>query len=1158
MVSEKPTGADKRAWPRSLLNLAATCLTDDGLAPMPCIIRDFCPGGMLLVFGHAAVRPNVGSMITIHTRYPDDGQGISLRLSGRVVRNSDTSAGIALVDPDQRAVKLLARSATEAITGAGRIRPVASPRLRPGNQNALIRACHDKALAAIEVLAREILNSLTLGIGGHLSQRRSSDEERALLDAQETIGKVRKEFTEHYRLSAISRVGQQLAHVLRNQGSAKDDTPAEGLSLLSEKDLEDWLFVSELSNQLESDLRLVLADFETRLSELAGVTITHQNNPFGPQLFIQSFQDAINIVHLPCLARQVCFNMLRPVLTEWIGNLHRELNELLIAEGVLPQFRSTVGSSMRRNQAHKDRERTRSPADRRQQPAAGKTTQDLFTLVRELRQLQETYGHRPADLPARQPEIPLMDSDWNGVEHVEATALPALDTNGLLAVLAQISPATPTSSQTPQASDIDAGLRSRILAALAAQGGASAEARIGSRESGIIDVADNLFGSMHGDKLLAKSVQAWIRRLEVPLLKLALIDDTVFRNRKHVAREVVNRLSRLELYDSTDLRTGNAIHQQVDRLVEAIASAESPDPELFASALRKLNTLVKVQDEAYAENLRDVLAGCESGDLDGSEPIPAAGDDAARAAADPMLAEWKQKAHRIRIGDWVLFASDPGQANRLRLAWISRRQDRFVFVNLRGLKELTLDIDTLAAQLRDGMAIVMDSADEPALDRAQYMMLQNLHHQLLYETSHDQLTGLLNRREFERHIEQALDGSRCVGISHTLCYIDIAQFNIINSTGGYEAGDRLLTEFSTLLGQIFGDGAVIARVGSDEFGILIENRAFQEADDVARQLINALPDYRFHWEDQHFNVAVGIGAVRIGAFANCSEVLHAAESSCRAARAAGLNQIEVYDPGNASVSEQSNTVRWLTTIDKALSEGKLELRCQRIMPLLDQEGEPTAHHSEILLGVIDDSGALVSPKDLILMAESHQRMPAIDRWVIENAFRYLIDHRETLDVVGGFAINISGCSLSDPSFKQFIRDQIASTGVPMNRVCFEITETAGISSLSDAADFILEIRETGCRFSLDDFGSGLSSYSYLKSLPVDYLKIDGSFVRDMDNNPADFAVVKSITEIGHFMGKQIIAECVESDTVLQLLREIGVDYGQGYMIERPRRLRELL
>ena len=693
------------------------------------------------------------------------------------------------------------------------------------------------------------------------------------------------------------------------------------------------------------------------------------------------------------------------------------------------------------------------------------------------------------------------------------------------------------------------------------ENGNAADSRkhLGDRERNILDVAGNLFDSLIQDMLVAENVRHWIKKLEVPLLKMALLDESLFLDKNHVARQVVNNIAQLEIYNSSSTPDGgqNVIWNKIDSLLDNVVRDIDTRPDVFEQALRELDLLIKVQNKAYRENIQEVIKVCDH-EYGGPSASTASRHDMAAVETDSRdRPVWEKQTARLRVGDWLLFNDASSGGQRLRLAWISKNRDRYVFVNLKGLREATLDFQELARRLRDGTVIVLESASEPAVDRAQYSMLGKLHKQLIYESTHDQLTGLIDRREFEHTLDEKL--SRYAGTDYqiVLCYLDIVQFSTINNTYGYEAGDKLLTDLTDLLLRTLNGQGVLARVGSDAFTLLLENCTAAAARDIIQHQLDTLREYRFTWEDRGMTISLGIGLVPVTDFeASASELLQAAETSCRTSKEKGGNHIHIYQRDDQAMARHRTIMQRVLHIDDMLANGNIKLLSQRIAPL--QGGDiHQPHHSEILISIRDDHGNVIPTQDFILAAEHHHRIPAIDRWVVSSTLEWMSQHRDFMPQLGGLAINLSGKSLNDESFMEYVLDRIVESKLPPQWICFEITETAGISNLSDTTAFIEKIKDTGCRFSLDDFGSGLSSYAYLKNLPVDYLKIDGTFVRELDNSPSDFAVVKSICEIGHFMGKKIIAEFVENDSILEKLKQIGVDYAQGYVIEKPRPLLDL-
>lgn len=1167
-------GAEKRAYTRHPLRVAAVCTSpQDPAIRRPCHIRDFCVGGMFVVYdpaGGSGFLPTVGETVRIDCT-PETPTGTDpLHFLGRIVRTDGGSAGITLSNPDRNALRALAEIARAQAAESRRATP---PGHAPGTPERratgdLLAACRGQALEQSRDIVQAVLDETANQLFEAAEHAPSTQEQNVLFDALGVVNRSKP--------GMIQRYQEELGH--RMEQLPARDTPAEhptddALSLVEEDVLEDWLAISDVANHIESRNHMVLGGLERQLAQLPHHPVDKENNPFAPAVFAQALQEALKPLSLEHKVVQLCYNAARSVMAERLGNLYNGLSRFLGEHGIDAGIKKPAPRPRARDKAKRKipaagaEPRAPSPDAPPAEPgapapppaaeghdaapasagtsgpgAAGDPTAppDLYELVRDLRDLQRQYGGGQGT------------AGGSSGESSVAAADPAHGTfspQELVSALSRLQDAGPAG--TPG----DAGLKDRVESALAATAqGDEAGKHIGTRESGIMDVAGNLFDSMLHDMLVAHSVRSWLQRLEIPLAKLAIQDDSLFIDKSHVARQVINKIARLELYGDQDHKGESALHRKVDQLVDRITNEVDTDPEIFNKALKEIDGLVRIQDEAYSENLKDVVKSCEA-EQDGAAAHPP--PPAPPSLSNDEWQEWLRRARRLKVGSWVLFAGDPERPQRLCLAWVSRHKDRFVFVNLRGLREATMPLEDLAAGLKEGTTIVLDNADEPVMDRAQYNMLQNLHHQLLHETTHDQLTGLNNRREFERRLRESLDSAQHLGLRHSLLYMDVDQFSVINTTCGYSAGDQMLTELTELLKKVMGNRAILARMGSDEFGILLEHCTAEEALEIAEQQMSAMRNYRFEWQDKRFTVSFGLGLVEMdGTNTNAAELLQSAESACRSAKERGSNHIQLYKSDDAKLSRRQDIMHWVARIDKALDEGTLDLRCQRITAITDR-GAGAPHHAEILLDVTDDAGNSISPQEFIIAAEHYHRMPAIDRWVIQTVFEWMAAHTGILERIGGFAINLSGRSLSDESLMAFILEQAERTGAPMDRVCFEVTETAGIDNLTDATEFILEMKKSGCHFSLDDFGSGLSSYAYLKNLPVDHLKIDGAFVKEMDKNDSDYAVVKSITEIGHFMGKRIIAEYVENETIFNLLREIGVDYAQGYVIEKPRRLHDL-
>ncbi len=427
--------------------------------------------------------------------------------------------------------------------------------------------------------------------------------------------------------------------------------------------------------------------------------------------------------------------------------------------------------------------------------------------------------------------------------------------------------------------------------------------------------------------------------------------------------------------------------------------------------------------------------------------------------------------------------------------------------------------------------------------------------QLSYQASHDALTGLINRREFERRTERLLAVIRQDKDEHALCFMDLDQFKIVNDTCGHAAGDELLRQLSQVLQGAVRHRDTLARLGGDEFGVLMEHCTLEHAHRVAASLQHAVQDFQFIWGEHSFMVGVSIGLVAITEVTqNITELMKNADAACYMAKDLGRNRIHVYQWDDDSLSQRHSEMQWVTRIPKALEQARFCLYAQSIVPL----NNSTDKHYELLIRMNDPKGKLILPGTFMPSAERYNLMENLDRWVIEEAFFLLKEHPEFLEQIQFISINLSGQSLTKDTFQDFILKQFETNRIPGNKICFEITETTAISNLSVANLFINRMKELGCQFALDDFGSGLSSFGYLKRLSVDYLKIDGMFIKDIVDDPIDHAMVKSINEIGQVMGMQTIAEFVENDEIKGMLREVGVNFAQGYGIDKPLLFKELL
>ncbi|KQV54234.1 MULTISPECIES: EAL domain-containing protein [unclassified Duganella] len=452
---------------------------------------------------------------------------------------------------------------------------------------------------------------------------------------------------------------------------------------------------------------------------------------------------------------------------------------------------------------------------------------------------------------------------------------------------------------------------------------------------------------------------------------------------------------------------------------------------------------------------------------------------------------------------------------------------------------LPVDLSEASIHAPDGTAIgqviVLHDASEARRHAAQ----------LSYQATHDELTDIMNRREFERRLRELLAALRQGGGGeHAVLYLDLDRFKIINDTSGHAAGDELIKQVSQLLQATLRERDIVGRLGGDEFGIMLTQCSHEDALRVAEKVRKAVVDLHFAWGVRSYRIGVSIGLVLLDSrSSSLKEVMKSADAACYMAKEKGRNRIHLYSDDDAELSVRQTEMEAVSRIRAALENDRFCLHLQTIAPL-----RPGGRaHAEVLVRMLDEEGGLVPPMAFIPAAERYDLMPLLDRWVIRHAFEALAQQPAGTS----WAINLSGASVCDDDLLEFVLEQQRLTGVALEDVCFEITETAAVANLAQAATLIQDLQAQGARFALDDFGAGMSSFAYLKHLPVDYVKIDGSFIKGILHSPTERAMVESINQIAHVMGKQTIAEFVEDDAVLACLRAMGVDFAQGYGVGRP-------
>ncbi len=536
------------------------------------------------------------------------------------------------------------------------------------------------------------------------------------------------------------------------------------------------------------------------------------------------------------------------------------------------------------------------------------------------------------------------------------------------------------------------------------------------------------------------------------------------------------------------------------------------------------------------------------------QTLIAKGKDKSGAARPDEVSEeiWQlmlEDARQLEDREAFQFKPKGGKPLHVNLIWRDGNK-RFVFADNLANRALDAEVGEVAANIYHKSLVRLNEKELSVTERAIYSFLQSMHKQIAFQANHDELTGLLTRKAFETELEKLIAEARKGKVTHVLGYLDLDRFNIINTTCGHADGDKLLVKVADVLSETCKDKAIIARLGGDEFGILVTNSSRTRGLKMLTEVHDNIRAIRFACGNNEFKVTCSMGVTEVNQDSESyGHLLSAVDSATFTAKDNGRDNIQIHNIENERISSRRHILDWVGRINVLFEKNLIQFRCQKIAPV--HRTINSMPHYEILLDVHDEEGNKVPLEEFIVAAERYNRILDIDTWVMNYIFDWVEERKPKLEKISNLSVNLSGSSLGNPHFMDEVYQRLSKPGFPANKICFEVTETAAMSNLDMAARFMKKLKETGCKFALDDFGSGTSSYAYLRSLPIDYVKIDGAFVKDIANNTNDYAVVKSINEIGHVMGKLTVAEGMEDEFAFQLLHDIGLDYVQGFGVEKP-------
>ncbi|NCF28306.1 MAG: DUF1631 family protein [Gammaproteobacteria bacterium] len=1179
-TSEQGPAADapreRRAHKRYALDLVGG-LSRDGKLFSDCRVRDFCADGMMLVLNDSSAdEPAIGgTTVTV-------GESLVLRFTAslngeqqehlarvRAERTSSNIVGVSFDGENADAVWQLRQVVRQLKDGLRKNRDKDRRARAPGAPMAVEQALNagqmlDVAkeqteqylLAGLEGLFTEAENRLiasTTGGGSDSNQTNSMDAMKEIQDIKVSV-----------EAAYLEAVGREFDAMV-NPGSVKEPEESPGeqeLALVDTGSFDDWLTTKNIISAAEADLKEVQYELEQRLTHLVRSSIDEENNPIGLAQLCLTFHDAVQGLGASGYARRTILEAFEHSIVKRLGEFYGDLNVMFANGGVLPSVergKHVIKAAERKSKTPKDK-----PAEPQPESAVADDNPDQDSTVSA-----ETVSRTPTMLPPLK-----LGTAFHAAGNLLAMQRDAAAQGGSapgdsVQGLTNWTPAQPTLEQQKDLLDSLSILQRSTRFTESSDGGPlelnqklTATWRSAGLEAGpdhhmMLDIVSNLIDAIMDDPFVSDEIKVRVRRLAVPILKVAFQDPTFFEDQMHPARQVLDNLGRLDP-ESTERFT-----EIVDPVVNGIVQDYEDDPAVFTRALSSLKLVVSKQRRTFQENLEGLVTEREKqqefvkarqkdpkqpgGSQPKESPVSAQPQG---AGGDAEWESWLNEARGCKPGDVLSIEEQQGRRKKLSLAWVSEDKGTFVLVDSLGNKAMSLTTQELAMHMKRGSAVAEDIANMALTDRGTYRMLRSLHEQLARKASHDPLTDLLTRKEFEGQLDELITDAVRSASCHVMYAFDVEGLQGIVEKAGKKVGAQLLKKLARLLEKQVARRGAVARIGANRFGVLLKNAGMDEGRETAERQREVIAKVRCMWKGEAFPLAASVGILEVTDMSEgVDATMKAVESALERAAKAGGDRIELTGTVHDPIAAQGLQGAGKTTVLDMLNMDSLKLRCQRVVPLAE-DGDVLPHY-EILLGVQKEEGLVTLPSDFIRAAERSHEMQRVDRWVIKTAFNWISEHQDKVDAADGFSINLSSNSLSDDGVLEFVLLQFSETEVPPSKIIFEFPESAATANVSLTTDFVTTLKSYGCRFAIDDFGMADSSFSYLNSLAVDFVKIDGKLVVDILASAKDLAVVRSINEIGHLLGKQTIAEFVENDDILARVRDLGVDYAQGFGIEKP-------
>lgn len=1234
-------GKERRLQRRFEVLQAAHLKTAEG-SQFECEIHNFCLGGLFLKLdpqqiGEAdAASLNAGETVEISFTPPPAIGKQNYSLQVRLVRHTADGLGVAFVGTPIEATRTLNKIATSM-----RTQRMVGKRYQGMDSRQLQEACRDLLPPALQDAFNEFHGLIQDRLSTAASQLTNFAERNEMVAAFDTI----RANEPASREGAQQKLQQAFEQFLKRKKPQEKVQGKAGLSLVQTEEFEDWLNLTTEINKLEAHFSIELAALAPRIEKLYGRPVDRSTNPFGPAMLEHAGRAIQESTRIPLSVRQVVYGALREALLHPLGELYKQL------DGILPEadpaFQpagdawddvQALGEDMGPDSGMFDHGRPAAGAAGRPETTAGGVAGALMNLFRRAQHAAAAGG---ASAPA-----------GTAAQPAPAQAAPAA------------TPGPEAAGAAPMAGIAGARIENasrRVLGELAASG----RIQPGQEDAaqGAAEVFSVLAETIESEKTLPTPVRHYVKQLEEPLLKLAVLDADFLNSPQHPAHQVLNAVDRLSMVSSDDGKINDhKLLQVMQRWTERIKNEADKNPGIYEEARTQLEKVLRPLMRMRSIHIARLQAGLEgwqkmgqANRLIGREierriagrDVPdllleflnpgwrnylirvmlrhGAGSQEETEAWQTVdrLLEWmhpartaqpafhevqhlltyvdsrltlvsagkdiqdsiverladalfhpdqggfkmlsgvsvrvKQQAEeaaldesdaamlgQFRVGDWFTFRN---AAAPLNLIWIGDDPHVYVFSNYKGMRKQELKRQEFLELLKSGDAKRTDNLDLPLMDRSFSSMIEHMHRNLVKQATNDAETGLMRRPEFMRRakhvwLQVAGETGGCI-----MGVIDIEDLRIVQARIGADGYRKLLHALGRHLDQKCHEGGgLIARTGERTFAFVRACRDPEAAQALAESFITRINQFGFEWDGEIVTMSANSGLAWSASHIESEDLYNRADAACLTAKHEGRNQIVFFQDDEVHKGH-TGLVYWAGQFNSILESGRLFLRCQPIVAAEETAG--LASHYEILLGADSDNAEPIPIGEFVAAIERLKRVSELDQWVVRKTFEWIRRHPAAFERIGSFSINLSGQSVNSKTFLAFMEEELGRGDIPGQKLIFEITESAAIDSFANAEQFIKKFRRYGCRFSLDDFGVGFSSFSYLKNLKVDYLKIDGSFIRDMARNEVDVALVSSMHETSRFLGIKTIAECVENQETLDRLKEIGVNYVQGYFTGKP-------